>query len=93
MSTVEAAQAFNNMEEAISTIEKLQIPVIGALDGPALGAGFILSLACDIRIGTHNTKMGIRVGRLGITVGPAFMRRIVRLIGPSRAKELVYTGK
>lgn len=40
-----------------------------------------------------NTRMGIPVGRLGITVGPSFMRRIIRLIGPSRAKELVYTGK
>lgn len=93
MSIDEANQAFDNMEEAISVFESLPVPVIATVDGPAMGAGFILSLACDLRIGTMNTRMGIPVGRLGITVGPSFMRRIIRLIGPSRAKELVYTGK
>jgi len=93
MSVEEANQEFELMEEAISTVESLQIPVIGSLDGPALGAGFVLSLACDIRIGSHRTRMGIPVGRLGITLGPAFVRRIVRLIGPSRTKELVFSGR
>jgi enoyl-CoA hydratase len=93
MTLTEAQNAFLNMEEAISTLESLPIPVLAAIDGPAMGAGFILSLACDLRIGTYNAKMGIPVGRLGITVGPSFMRRIVRLIGPSRGKELVFTGK
>lgn len=93
MSVEEANQSFTKMEEAISTFENISLPVIGVIDGPAMGAGFVLSLACDIRIGTRNTKMGIPVGRLGITLGPAFVRRIIRLIGPSRTKELVYTGK
>jgi enoyl-CoA hydratase/carnithine racemase len=93
MTVEEAEQAFVQMEEAISVFEKIPMPVIAAVDGPAMGAGFILSLACDLRIGTMNTRMGIPVGRLGITVGPSFMRRIIRLIGPSRAAELVYTGK
>ncbi|MEW9668495.1 enoyl-CoA hydratase/isomerase family protein [Ammoniphilus sp. 3BR4] len=93
MSLGDADAAFQMMEEAISAFENLSIPVIGAIDGPAMGAGFVLSLACDLRIGTANTRMGIPVGRLGITLGPSFMRRIVREIGPSRAKELVYIGK
>jgi enoyl-CoA hydratase len=93
MSVDEANEAFDKMEEAISAFENLSLPVICVIDGPALGAGFVLSLACDIRIGSKNTKMGIPVGRLGITLGPGFVQRIVRLIGPSRTKELVYTGK
>ncbi|KQL48362.1 3-hydroxybutyryl-CoA dehydratase [Brevibacillus choshinensis] len=93
MTIEEAEQAFLQMEEAISVFESVPMPVIAAVDGPAMGAGFILSLACDMRIGTLNTRMGIPVGKLGITVGPSFMRRIIRLIGPSRATELVYTGK
>lgn len=93
MSLGEANAAFQTMEEAISVFESLSIPVIGAIDGPAMGAGFVLSLACDMRIGTSETQMGIPVGRLGITLGPSFMRRIVRELGPSRAKELVFTGK
>jgi enoyl-CoA hydratase len=93
MSPQEANQAFDKMEEAVSAVEKISIPVIALVDGPAMGAGFVLSLACDIRIGTPNTKMGIPVGRLGITLGPAFVRRIQRLIGPSRTKEMVFTNK
>lgn len=92
MSIDEANEAFEKMEETIAAFENLPLPVIAAIDGPALGAGFVLSLACDMRIGTKNTKMGIPVGRLGITLGPAFVQRIARLIGPSRTKELVYTG-
>ncbi len=93
MSVAQANETFGLMEEAISSIEKLSIPVIGAIDGPAMGAGFVLSLACDVRLGTNNARMGIPVGRLGITLGPPFVRRIVRLIGPSRTKELVYTSR
>ncbi|MFJ9499694.1 enoyl-CoA hydratase/isomerase family protein [Brevibacillus centrosporus] len=93
MTADEANAAFEKMEDAMAAIENISLPVIGVIDGPAMGAGFILSLACDIRIGTRNTKMGIPVGRLGITLGPSFVQRIVRLIGPSRTKELVYTGK
>src|SRR5690242_10821536 len=64
MTLTEAQNAFLNMEEAISTLESLPIPVLAAIDGPAMGAGFILSLACDMRIGTYNARMGIPVGRL-----------------------------
>jgi enoyl-CoA hydratase len=93
LSPHEANKVFEKMEEAILAIESLSLPVIALIDGPAMGAGFVLSLACDIRIGTRNTMMGIPVGRLGITIGPDFVRRIQRLIGPSRTKELVFTGK
>ncbi|GAE27390.1 enoyl-CoA hydratase [Halalkalibacter wakoensis JCM 9140] len=93
MSVDEANEAFRLMEETISTFESLPIPVIGAIDGPTLGAGFVFSLAFDIRVGTPNTRMGIPVGRLGIKLGPTFVQRISRLIGPSRTKELVMTNE
>lgn len=93
MTVEQAEDAFSQMEETIRIFESLSIPTIAAVDGPAMGAGFILSLACDMRIGTEQTRMGIPVGRLGITVGPSFMSRIMRIIGPSLAKELVYTGR
>jgi len=93
MTVEEAEQAFVQMEEAISVFEAVPMPVVAVVDGPAMGAGFILSLACDMRIGTPLAQMAFPVGRLGITAGPSFMRRIIRQIGPSRATELVYTGK
>jgi enoyl-CoA hydratase len=93
MTIDEADEAFRFMEEAISTFEKLRIPTIGAINGPALGAGFQLALACDLRVGTPKTKMGMPIGRLGITLSKKFIKRIVDLIGPSRMKDLVYTGR
>ncbi|GGG11325.1 enoyl-CoA hydratase/isomerase family protein [Paenibacillus abyssi] len=93
MSLEEADEAFHVMERTIAKFEELPIPVIAAIDGPAMGAGLILSLACDLRIGTPQARLGIPVGKLGITLGPLFVRRMVRLMGPSFTKELVMTNR
>lgn len=93
LSIDEANEAFRFMELAISTFEKLPLPTIGLIDGPAMGAGFELALACDIRVGTEKTRMGIPVGRLGITLNQMFAKRIADLIGRSRTMDLVYTGR
>ena len=88
-----AEAAFINMERTISTIENLPIPVIGVINGPAMGAGLELALACDIRIGSDKAKMGIPVGKLGITLNNKFAKRLVDLVGPSATKDFVFTGR
>lgn len=88
-----AEEAFVHMERTISTIERLPIPTIGVINGPAMGAGLELALACDIRIGSEKAKMGIPVGKLGITLNNKFAQRLVQLIGPSATKDLVFTGR
>ncbi|WP_240376843.1 enoyl-CoA hydratase/isomerase family protein [Bacillus piscicola] len=93
MSIDEANESFGYMEEAISTFEEIELPTVGVISGPAMGAGFELALACDLRIGTPRTKMGMPIGRLGITLSKSFVKRIVDLIGPSKMKDLVYTGR
>lgn len=93
LSVEESEEAFGFMEEAISTIENIPLPTVGVINGPAMGAGFVLALACDIRIGTPETKMGIPIGRLGITLNQMFAKRIVDLIGKSRTLDLVYTNR
>lgn len=93
LSIDDANEAFRLMEEAISTFEQIPLPTIGAINGTAAGAGFQLALACDLRVGTSKTKMGIPVGRLGITLSQMFAKRIVDLIGKSRTMDLVYTGR
>ncbi|PWA12813.1 3-hydroxybutyryl-CoA dehydratase [Pueribacillus theae] len=93
MSIEEAEASFLLMEKAISAFEKLPIPTIGVINGPAMGAGLELALACDLRVGSEHAKMGIPVGRLGIRLSNKFAQRLVNLIGPSRTKELVYTGR
>ncbi len=93
MTLEESENAFVSMEKAISTIEGLPIPTIGVINGPAMGAGLELALACDIRIGSEKAALGIPVGKLGITLNNKFAKRIVDLVGPSITKELVYLGR
>lgn len=93
ISLEEAEQAFVHMEKTISTIERLAIPTIAVINGPAMGAGLELALACDLRIGSDQAKLGIPVGKLGITLNNQFAQRLVQLIGPSMTKDLVYTGR
>jgi enoyl-CoA hydratase len=93
MDIEQADQAFVFMESAISIFENLAIPTIASINGPAMGAGLELALACDIRIGSSQAKMGIPIGRLGITLSQKFAHRLVNLLGPSRTKDLIYTGR
>ena len=93
MTLEEAEHSFVLMEKAISTIENLPLPTIGIINGPAMGAGLELALSCDLRIGSEKAKLGIPVGKLGITLNNKFAKRIVDLIGPSKTKELVYLGR
>jgi enoyl-CoA hydratase len=93
MSIEQANEAFVIMEDAISTFEYLRIPTIAFINGPAMGAGLELALSCDLRVGTPNALLGIPIGKLGITISQRFSQRLVHLIGPSRTKDLIFTGR
>jgi len=73
-------------------LAQLPMPTIAAIDGPALGGGFELALACDLRVCRKGVKLGLTESRLGGLAGNGSVR-LARLIGPSRAKELLYTGE
>lgn len=74
-------------------IENLEIPVIAAVNGFALGGGCELALACDIRLASENAKFGQPEVGLGITPGFSGTQRLPRVIGLGKAKEMIYTGK
>ncbi len=74
-------------------IEKLPLPVLAAVNGFALGGGCELALACDIRLASSKAKLGQPEVGLGITPGFSGTVRLARLVGPGRAKELIYTGR
>ena len=74
-------------------LETLQIPVIAAVNGFALGGGCELAMACDIRICSENAKFGQPEVGLGIIPGFSGTVRLARLVGMGIAKQLIYTGK
>lgn len=68
------------------------IPTIAAIDGPALGGGLELALACDLRVCRQGVAMGLTESRLGGLAGSGSVR-LARLIGPARTKQLLFTGE
>ena len=74
-------------------IEQLRVPVIAAVNGFALGGGNELCMACDIRIASEKAKFGQPESKLGVTAGAGATRRLPRLVGLGKAKELLYTGR
>ncbi|MCL2674372.1 MAG: enoyl-CoA hydratase-related protein, partial [Defluviitaleaceae bacterium] len=79
--------------DVFRSLETLDIPVIAAVNGFALGGGCELALACDIRIASENASFAQPEVCLGITPGFGGSQRLPRLIGEGRAKQLLYTGE
>jgi 3-hydroxypropionyl-coenzyme A dehydratase len=80
-------------QAVLNKIEKLDKPVIAAVNGFALGGGCELSMVCDMRIASSNAKMGQPEVTIGIPPGWGGTQRLVKLVGPAKAKELIFTGK
>lgn len=90
----ELAQEFSEAgNQVIQQIESLPMPVIGAINGYALGGGCELALSCDIRICGENAVFGLPEVGLGILPGYGGVQRLVRAVGLSRAKELAFTAR
>ena len=82
------------LEERVgSALATLPMPTIAAIEGNALGGGLELALACDLRIASERAKLGLPEVRLAVTPGTGGTQRLPRVVGPARAKELIFTGR
>ncbi|MBP1156980.1 MULTISPECIES: enoyl-CoA hydratase-related protein [unclassified Paenibacillus] len=81
------------IRDVFSALGRLPQPTIAAINGFAFGGGFELALACDFRFAVQGVLMGLTEVSLGIIPGAGGTQRLSRLIGPSRAKELILTAR
>lgn len=93
MSHKQVDSFLSQFRATLSLLEKLPCPVIAAMNGDAYGGGLEIALACDLRWGRSNIKMGLTETRLGIIPGAGGTQRLPRIIGIAHAKELIFFGK
>ena len=79
-------------DDPVQSLGRFSGPIIGAINGVAITGGFELALACDVLIGTQNTRFADTHARVGILPGWGLSQKLTRLLGPSRAKEVSLTG-
>lgn len=70
-----------------------RLPVIAAVNGPALGAGTQLATACDLRVASADAVFGVPAARLGIMISAVSTERIMRIVGYAHATEMLVTGR
>lgn len=85
--------AVQSIGQTVANLETLPQPVLAAINGAAFGGGLELALACDIRLAAKNISLGLTETSLGIIPGAGGTQRLARLIGISKAKELIYTSR
>ncbi|MGH8984553.1 MAG: enoyl-CoA hydratase/isomerase family protein, partial [Acidimicrobiia bacterium] len=88
-----AREITNGFRGAFDAVAAMPRPVIAAVNGFALGGGMELALACDLRVAADVTRMGQPEILLGVIPGAGGTQRLPRLVGPARAKELVWSGR
>ncbi|MBF6625803.1 enoyl-CoA hydratase/isomerase family protein [Aerococcaceae bacterium zg-BR9] len=87
-------KAFSNLgNNVFEKLANLRQPTIAALNGYTLGGGCELALSCDLRVATTKAKLGQPEVGLGIIPGFGGTQRLSRLIGPARAKDLIFTAR
>jgi enoyl-CoA hydratase/carnithine racemase len=93
MTYVQMAARAGALSSAFDAIARIPKPVVAAIAGYALGGGCELALACDWRVVAEDAKLGQPEIRLGVIPGAGGTQRLSRLIGPAKAKDLIFSGR
>ena len=83
----------HDYQAVVTLLERLEVPTIALIHGFCLGLAMEIALACDFRIAAKGAKLGLPEVLLGVAPDVGGTTRLTRLVGPSRAKELIYSGK
>jgi enoyl-CoA hydratase len=81
------------LQQLFTGLERLEKPVIAAIEGACVGGGLELALACDLRVASSDAKFGLPELRIGMIPDLGGTSRLARMVGPSVAKEWIFTGR
>jgi enoyl-CoA hydratase/carnithine racemase len=93
MSYTDMVKRSGALQSAFSSVAKIPKPVVAAINGYALGGGCELALCADFRIAAEDATLGQPEVLLGVIPGAGGTQRLTRLVGPSKAKDIVFTGR
>jgi enoyl-CoA hydratase/carnithine racemase len=93
MSYADMVERSGALQSAFTAVARIPKPVVAAVTGYALGGGCELALCADFRVCGDNAKLGQPEILLGVIPGAGGTQRLPRLVGPARAKELIFTGR
>ena len=93
LSYADMVRLSGSVQSAVTAVAEIPKPVVAAITGYALGGGCELALAADLRIAADNATLGQPEVLLGIIPGAGGTQRLSRLVGPSKAKDIIFTGR
>jgi enoyl-CoA hydratase/carnithine racemase len=93
MSDTEVRQQLERYRTALGWLDSSELPVVAAINGPALGGGLELALLCDLRIAAPTAVLGLPETRLGIIPGAGGTQRLVHVVGEATAKRMILLGE
>ena len=93
MSYTDMVDRSSSLQSSLTTVARIPKPVVAAITGYALGGGLELAMCADIRVSADDAKVGQPEILLGIVPGAGGTQRLPRLVGPAKAKDIIFTGR
>jgi len=87
-----AREQWHAIRDCLNSVFNFELPTIAMVNGPCLGGGCLLALACDLRYAAESASFAIPTARLGIVLDDANIVRLLAAVGPLAAKEMLFTG-